>query len=145
MCVLKIYSETYSFKTFSEKTNIPVYSVYDKGEYRNKKKTKMSKENSLSLDVSEKEWDDFPGQVTDALEFLSKYYEELSDLFGEIDNVDAYLDFPIYSRMNEEIANQNDHLPRDLVSIAGKLNLGIEMSQYSHDAFDGVSIQKMEP
>ncbi|MBL1292883.1 MAG: hypothetical protein COB61_003325 [Thiotrichales bacterium] len=105
----------------------------------------MSKENSLSLDVSEKEWDDFPGQVTDALEFLSKYYEELSDLFGEIDNVDAYLDFPIYSRLNEEIANQNDHLPRDLVSIAGKLNLGIEMSQYSHDAFDGVSIQKMEP
>ena len=139
MCVLKIYSDTFSFKAFSENTNIPVFSVYDKGEYRNQSKTRKCKENSLSLDVSEKEWDDFPGQVTDAVEFLSKYYKELLELFGKIDDVDAYLDFPIYSRLSEEIANQNDHLPKKLVSMAGKLNLGIEMSQYSVDDIDGVS------
>jgi hypothetical protein len=139
MCVLKIYSDTYSFKSFADKTNIPVFSVYDKGEYRNKSKTRKSKENSISFDVSEKEWDDFPGQVADALLFLSKYDEEILGFLGKSDDVHAYLDFPIYSRLNDEIVNQNDHLPRDLVSIAGKLNLGIEMSQYSQDAFDGVS------
>jgi hypothetical protein len=32
--------------------------------------------------------------------------------------------------------NQNDHLPKELLSIAGKLSLGIEMAIYSLDAFE---------
>ncbi|MGX5174337.1 hypothetical protein ACUR5C_09985 [Aliikangiella sp. IMCC44653] len=139
MCILRINSDTYSFKKFAEETKIPVYSVYDKGEFRNKKKTRVCREYTLSFDVSEKDWDDFPGQVTDALEFLSKYYNELSTLLVMTESVDAYLDFPIYSRLNEEIVNQNDHLPKELIAIAGRLNLGIEMSQYAKDAFDEIS------
>ena len=50
--------------------------------------------------------------------------------------MDCYLDFPIYSRLNDEIVNQNDHLPRKLINLAGKLNIGIEMSIYSPDFMD---------
>ena len=136
MCVLKIYSDINSFKEFSERTEIPVFSVFDKGEYRNKSQTRKSAENVVSLDVSDREWDDFPGQVSDAICFLSSHYDELLELMGSIGDVKACLDFPIYSRLSEEIVNQNDYIPRELVVLAGKLNLEIGMSQYSKDAFE---------
>ena len=136
MCLLKIYSDTFSFKAFSEYTDIPVFSVFDKGEYRNKKKTRESKEYVLSLDVSDKEWDDFPGQADDAIRFLCEHNEELQRLLCSSGDISACLDFPIYSRLNDEIINQNDYIPRELVSLAGRLRLEIGMSQYSKEAFE---------
>jgi hypothetical protein len=91
---------------------------------------------AISLDVSDKEWDDFPGQAVDAISFLSIHHDELMKLLCNIEDVSACLDFPICSRLNSEIVNQNDYIPRELVSLAGKLNLEIGMSQYSKDAFD---------
>ena len=131
MCVLKVYSKTSSFKEFANTTNIPVFSVFDKGEYRNKRKTRMCKEFVISLDVSSKDWDEFPNQVSDAIEFLNKHFAELEKLLFNHDIDEAYLDFPLNSRLNDEIANQNDHLPKELISLAGKLNLGIEMAIYA--------------
>lgn len=136
MCVLKIYSDTFSFKAFTETTDIPVFSVFDKGEFRNKKKTRVANENVLSLDVSDKDWDDFPGQASDAIRFLSEYNEDLQRLLCSSEDISACLDFPIYSRLNDEIVNQNDYIPSELVSLAGKLNLEIGMSQYSKEAFE---------
>jgi len=131
MCILKIYSSTSSFKEFSKTGSVPVFSVFDKGEYRNSSRTRICKEYVISLDVSKKDWDDFSGQVKDAIEFLSKYFNELEMLFSSHSIDDAYLDFPLNSRLNEEIGNQNDRLPKELISLAGKLNLGIEMATYS--------------
>lgn len=48
----------------------------------------------------------------------------------------ANLDFPIYSRLNENIINQNDKFPKELIILAGKLSLGIELSIYSRKVFD---------
>ena len=135
MCILKIYNDSKSFRPFSQETEIPVYSVLDKGEYRNKKKTRKMENYSISLDVSDREWDDFDGQVSDAVQFLKVHRVTLKKLLNTAGTTDAYLDFPIYSRLNKEIANQNDHLPRELISLAGELNLGIEMAQYAKNAF----------
>lgn len=133
MCFLKIYSDTYSFKKFSEDTKLSVFSVYDKGEYRDKKQTNKFDEYRLSLYVSEKEWSDFSGQTSDAISFLSNHFEELLGLLDSIKDVEACLDFPIYSRLDNKIINQNDYIPRELIVLAGKLNLEIGMSQYSKD------------
>ncbi|MGY8771189.1 MAG: hypothetical protein ACKVH8_22480 [Pirellulales bacterium] len=121
---------------FAETTDVPVYSVFDKGEYLNKKKTRKSDSNSISFDVSDKEWDKFAGQVIDTITFLNQHYSSLEELLSSHDIKDAYLDFPLYSRLNDEIVNQNDLLPRELISLAGKLELGIEMSVYAVDAFE---------
>ena len=136
MCVLKIYSDTFSFKEFAGNTKIPIFSIFDKGEYRDQKRTRQVKENTLSIDVSDKEWDDFPGQVSDAIGFLSKHHDELFGLLSRISDVKGCLDFPIYSRLNSNIINQNDYIPSELVCLAGKLNLDIGMSQYSKEAFE---------
>ena len=136
MCILKVFSDTDSFKTFAQTTKIPVYSSYDKGEQLGNGKRPATTDYKISFDVSDKEWDDFKGQVEDTIFFLTKYYDELEQLFKTHNISTAYLDFPIYSRLYGEIVNQNDHLPKELIAIAGKLSLGIEMAIYSKDAFD---------
>ena len=134
MCVLKIYSETDSFKAFSDNANIPVYSCFDKGEAITT--NRLSNEFRISFDVSEKEWDDFDGQVSDTILFLEKYYAQIKELFVKHSITDAYLDFPLWSRLDENIINQNDHIPRELIKLAGELNIGIEMAIYAKTAFD---------
>lgn len=133
MCFLKVYSDKDSFEAFEKKTKIPVYSRYEKGDVFGKNKVKT--DFTISFDVSEKEWDDLEGQVQDAIKFLTTYYEEIEQLLSTHTITDAFLDFPIYSRLYGDIVNQNDHLPRELIILAGRLSLGIEMAIYSQDAF----------
>lgn len=134
MCILKVYSNVDSFESFSKKTDIPVYSLHNKGDIKYKDKKYSSYR--ISFGVSEKEWDDFEGQISDAILFLEKHYEQIQLLNDTITISDAYLDFPLWSRLDENIANQNNHIPRQLIRIAGKLNIGIEVAIYSKDAFE---------
>ncbi|SFH51581.1 hypothetical protein [Pedobacter insulae] len=136
MCLLKVYSVTNSFKSFEKITKIPVYSTSEKGEQLGNESNNIRIDHKISFDVSEKDWDDFDGQVEDAIIFLAKHFDNLEQLFKTHNVTKAYLDFPIYSRLNTEIVNQNNNLPKELIVIAGKLNLGIEMAIYSIDAFD---------
>lgn len=129
MCLLKVYSDTDSFRLFEKTTTIPVYSLYDKQE-------KGRTDYRISFDVSDKDWDDFEGQIKDTILFLTKHYGELEALFKTHNITTAYLDFPIYSRLYGDIVNQNDHLPKELIALAGKLSLGIEMAMYTRDAFE---------
>jgi hypothetical protein len=136
MCVLKVYSDDDSFKSFATTTKISVYSTYEKGDYKNEIKKIVREDYGISFDVSESEWDDLKGQIEDTILFLEKHFKELEILLSTHKISDAYLDFPIYSRLDENIVNQNDHLPKELIVLAGKLSLGIEMAIYSKDAFD---------
>ena len=136
MCILKIYSDDNSFKSFVTTTKIPVYSSYEKGDYRNETTEIVREHYRISFDVSRKKWDDLKGQIEDAILFLEKHFEELNTILSTHKISDAYLDFPIYSRLDENIVNQNDHLPKELIFLAGKLTLGIEIGIYSKNAFD---------
>jgi hypothetical protein len=135
MCVLKVYSNIDSFCKFKETTRIPAYDSYEKGEKIGKR---IHTDYRISFDVSDREWDDFNGQVQDAIKFLEEYKKDLVELFNTHKISDAYLDFPLWSRLDKDIVNQNDHLPRELVSLAGELDIGIEMAIYATDAFNGL-------
>ena len=136
MCILKIYSDDNSFKSFSTTTKIPIYSTYEKDDFRNDATEIVREDYRISFDVSDKEWDDLKGQIEDTILFLEKHFEELNILLSTHNISDAYLDFPIYSQLDENIVNQNERLPQELVFLAGKLSLGIEMGIYSKNAFD---------
>lgn len=130
MCFLKVYSATTSFRDYAETTSIPVFSVREKGDLRRRSTGEQYKYFCISFDVSEREWDDFPGQVEDAIAFLEKYHAELKAICGRTDVEDVCLDFPIQSRLNGEIVNQNDYLPARLVRLAGEIGAGICVSHY---------------
>jgi hypothetical protein len=133
MCVLRVYSDKDSFKSFEKTTKIPVYGSYEKGELNVRRQ--VMTDYKILFDVSEKEWDDFQGQVKDTIFFLKQHFDELDKLFQTHSITHAYLDFPLYTRLNEGNLIQIDHLPRELIQLAGKLSLGIDMAIYSKDAF----------
>ena len=128
MCVLRVYSENDSFKEFAGKTIMPVYVCFDKGEERGKRIISCF---DIRFTVSEKEWDDFNGQVEDAILYLKKYKYEFSKLQKKHDISNAYLDFPLWSKLNKKIVGQFEYIPKELITLAGELNIGIEISIYS--------------
>jgi hypothetical protein len=125
-----MYSDTKSFKSFALSTSLPILSVFDKGEVRRKRQNKPLEHYQVSFDVSDKDWDQLKLQIVDAINFLESNFNALSKLKESHNVFDAYLDFPYSSRLCDGIVNQNDHLPKELISVAGRLNLGIEMSLY---------------
>ena len=136
MCILKAFSRIHSFKQFAQATTMPVYSCVDKGEVRNEKRGTVHEEFRISFDVSEREWDDFPGQVEDAIRFLERWLPSLEKFKSEYRPDDLLLDFPLYSRLDSGVVNQNDTLPAGLITLAGRLGMSIGMSIYSKDAFE---------
>ncbi|GHU36451.1 hypothetical protein FACS1894172_19350 [Spirochaetia bacterium] len=137
-CVLHYYSDTDSFKDYAKTTRIPVYSVHDKNEKRGKR---VIKEYRISFDVTDKDFDDFDGQVKDVIKFLNEYKDDMIKFVNDYNINDNCLDFPFWSTLGDEmvggkIVNQNKYLPKELVSIAGELNLCIGISIYAKDAFD---------
>jgi hypothetical protein len=133
MCVLKAFSSSQSFRSFSKATKIPVYSCVEKGDALSPGGKSLAAEYRISFDVSDKEWDDFPGQVEDATAFLSKWEAELISFTSDFEPEEMILDFPLYSRLSESIINQNDYLPKQLITLAGRLGLCIGMSIYQQD------------
>ena len=133
MCILKAFSRDHSFKDFAESTPMPVFRSREKGETRYAGSSKVNERFSISFNVSTKEWDDFKGQVEDAISFLRQWEFEISQFALQYPPDLFYLDFPLYSRLDDEIICQGDYLPAELISLAGKVGLGVEMSIYSRE------------
>ncbi len=85
----------------------------------------------ISCRVSERDFDDFKGQVADAIDFLSRFQEELARLRAEFEVTEMCLDFGIDTRMTRpDYFCQCDVFPADLVRLAGALGMEIHLSQY---------------
>ena len=136
MCILKVFSNTDSFKTYAARSPLPVYSVHDATDIRRARTGEPYGVFRISFDVSDRDWDDFPGQVQDAIAFLTQHASAIRALIASHNVSDAVLDFPIWSRLDGRIVNQNDSLPPQLISLCASAGLGIEMAQYARDAFE---------
>jgi hypothetical protein len=134
MCILKVSSETESFKRFAaESTSLPVLSVWDKGDIRHQATGRRYPGNRISFDVSKCDWDDLAGQICDAIAFLGQHGAELRRLLASHNVSLAFLDFPIWSRL-DEVANQSDYLPVDLLRLCGEIGIGITISTYLRES-----------
>ena len=131
MCVLRFVSESRSFKGMDVLEGLSACRLYEKGEIRRTKTGEVWQGNGLHLDVSNAEWDDLRLQTQDAIDFLKVHHAALSELLQS--DVDASLDFPVWSRISDEIVNQNASLPRELITLAGGLGIGIDISIYRRD------------
>ena len=82
---------------------------------------------SIYILVSKADFDDFPGQIADAIKFLSTQAKEIRKLCKFPGVEEVTLDFGIEHR---DVLAQYDHFPPELVRLAGALGLGLELSQY---------------
>jgi hypothetical protein len=130
MCVLHVTSETNSFSEFLRETGFPVYKSYEKGEIPTIGKQRPYDDYGFSSAVSEREWNDFEGQIEDAKTFLITHEKTIRALLSTHDVSDIRFDFPYYCRLDEHIFMQSDYLPPEFLKIAGELKIGIELSLY---------------
>lgn len=131
MCMFHVTSKSESFKEFIKITSLPILWSYEKGDERAKGKRPPWDQYGFACSASDKDWDDFPGQVDDAIKFLKDNFDELDKLVKlfKIDHI--RFDFPVESQLvKKDLFSQCDFLPSELIKLASQFNMGIEISQY---------------
>jgi len=136
MCILRLSSKTTSFKSILQDTNLPLISIYDAGEYRDLKKTRLCKSNQATLEISDKDWNDVESQIEDAISFFEQNKTEIQKLFELIKDLSAGLDFPINSKLDGNIVTHGIVYPSQLTKLAGYLNIDIGMTLYEYGMFE---------
>jgi len=123
MCVLRLSSKDYSFKLLIENTELSLFSVFDSGEDRGSVKPRVCEENFATLRVSDKEWNDIQGQIEDAISFFKRNKNHLVELFGQVKDLNASLDFPVLSKFDGHTVTHGITFPSQLTTLAGNLKL----------------------
>ena len=84
----------------------------------------------FSVSVSERDWNDFEGQIEDAHAFVKNHNTSLQLLKKNFPINEFQFDVPYSCRLNEQIFTQSDYLPAEFLKLVGELGIGIELSLY---------------
>lgn len=125
MAYLAATSERVSFAAFAEESSIPIASVCEPSD--------PSKEYRVVFDLPDENWQTLKIQAQTALAFLERWESELRVFQATLEPEAFWLKFVLLSRL-DEVWIQNDFLPSELIQIAGRLGLGIEMCTQSKDS-----------
>ena len=86
----------------------------------------ISRGNALNISISDRDGNEFDGQVSDAVEYLKVHDEAIRVLLSQT-GIRANLDFGVW---NKAQWSQCCHFPPELVKLAGALSLGLGISMY---------------
>ena len=127
-CVLRASGDYFEPQRFLDDSAFLPCNVFRKGERKAQNRSWTS--SGFTVVVSEASGDDLAQQIQDAIEFLRMHGEEIVRLrrFEGLDDVD--LDFGV-NRKNGFL--QSSYLPPELVTLAGALGVGVEISIYGED------------
>jgi hypothetical protein len=132
-CVLRIYGKNFDVEGFLKETMLIPYSKFKEGDvmpFKWKGKSQYDS-NGCTFDLSSADFDNFEQQKSDAIQFLRINFDSLLKLtkYGLSSDEVALIDFGI--ELNDSLAVQGEYLPPELLKLAGDLNFGIMLSQYS--------------
>jgi len=121
MCVLRVSGKKFNPAKYLATSSLKPYSMFRSG-------------GGFNVDVSRSSWENLAGQVDDAIVFLKKHRRTLARLRSIPEVEDIRLDFPLDLRIDrKEVLVQFDYFPAALVSLAGALGCGLELSIYPRD------------
>lgn len=136
MCVLRVTGKRFDADLHLGLSGLTACRVFRAGEPRSQSKPegKRNEVSGFTVDVSRYSGADFTGQVIDAIAFLKEHEQVIAKLRSSPGVDDIRLDFPIDLRIDRHnIMAQFEYFPPELVSLAGLLGLGLEMSIYPPD------------
>jgi hypothetical protein len=136
MCVLRVTGTQFDADKYLEVSGLEAIKVFRRGEPRfaSKPDGKQLGFSGFNVAVSDAPWDGIGGQITDAIAFLKENGDAVRMLRAAPGVEDVRLDFPLDLRIDRvNIMSQFDYLSPELVSLAGALGLGIEISIYPRD------------
>ena len=127
-CVLRASGDDFDYQGFLDDSAFVPCNVFRKGERKAENRSWSS--SGFTVVVSEASGDDWAQQIQDAIEFLRKHKDEMARLmkFEGLESVD--LDFGV-NRKNGFL--QSNRLPPALLTLAGALSIGVEVSIYGED------------
>lgn len=139
--VIRAVGSDFDVDAFLDGCTFPVCHVYRRGEplFPTHLEGRRNRLSGVSIDVSDTDFGPLVEQVVEAIEFLRSEAEQIRRLVEWPGVEGVTLDFGIEWR---NVAAQCDHLPAELVRLAGGLGLALEVSHYpisaeSHDAEPG--------
>jgi hypothetical protein len=135
MCVLRVTGKNFDPAKYLASSTIKPYSVFRAGEQA-EAKGRIHRVSGFKVDVSRRSWNNLTSQVADAIAFLQKHRNTLAKLRSIPEVEDVRLVFPLNLRINKDkVFAQFDYFPPELVSLAGALDCGLEMSIYPRDLY----------
>jgi hypothetical protein len=137
MCVLRVSGRSFDPDSYLAACGLRAYKVFHAGEpeWKSRPEGKRHDASGFRVDVSRES--DLAAQVRDAVKFLDEFRDVLSKLTSISGVEDMRLDFPVDLRIDrQKIMAQFDYFPPELISKAGALGLGIEVSLYPPDLED---------
>lgn len=140
MCVLHVSSLTDSFDGFLEKhPDLPVYQQHNKNEsIGTNDEASNHIDYGFSCVVSDRDWSDYEGQLTDITSFLQVYKPLLMVLQQSHQIDDIRFDIPLESPLNDSIHFHSFYLPNSLISLLNETNIHVEYTIYwPNDDKDG--------
>ena len=136
MCVLRVSGKHLDVDAQLAASGLTPDRVFRAGEPRRSSRHggERNEESGFTVEVSRASWSGLEGQASDAIAFLKRHGDALSILRAAPGVEDIRLDFPIDLRIDREtVMAQFDYFPPELVSLAGALGLGLELSIYPVD------------
>lgn len=136
MCILRVTGRQLDVDKHLAVSGLTVDSVFRAGEPRwmSQPDGKRHEVSGFSLEVSRGSWSNVDEQVNDAIDFLKEHGGTLSKLRADPGVNDMRLDFRVDLRIDRKnVMAQSDYFPPELVSCAGALGLGLEISVYPVD------------
>jgi hypothetical protein len=127
-CVLRATGDCFEPQGFLDDSSLVPCNIFRKGERKAQNRSWSS--SGFTVVVSEASGDDLAQQIQDAIEFLRMHKTEVARLmrFEGLEGVD--LDFGV-NRKNDFL--QSSRLPPELLTLAGALGVGVEVSIYGED------------
>ncbi len=127
--MLRVYSESFDVNAYVSTSQFPVFRVFHRGEpygVRHRSDAKKHERSGFNAVVSEADFDDFKGQVRDAIAFLKQHAEKVWRVVALAGS--ASIDFGIADR--EGAVVQSETFPAERVRLAAACNLALEFSRY---------------
>ena len=134
MCVLRVTGKQFDPHAFLAVSGLAADRVFHAGERSSRPSGKVCDVSGFTIFVSNASWASVSGQVADAIRFLRDHETALATLRSTAGIDEMLLDFPVDLRIDRKnVMAQCDYFPPELVSLAGALGFGIELSVYPRD------------
>jgi hypothetical protein len=134
MCVLRVRGKEFDAEKYLTVSGLKALKVFRAGEPRSISSRAAWEMSGFTVGVSRSSWANLAEQARDAIAFLKEHEQALAMLRSAPGVEDMRLDFPIDLRIDrKKVFAQFDYFPPELVSTAGALGLGLEISIYPRD------------
>jgi len=135
-CVLRVQSATTQVEKLIEASRLRPVSIYRKGQPRVRGARKLSQVSGFNVDVSRLDTG-IKEQARDAIRFLKRHRAHLQRLRRVTTYKGMTLDFGLFDLATENRPWPTYRLPAELITLAGKHEIEIELSFYGPETLKG--------